>query len=71
MEEKSLAYELLQEVKHTNKRLFVICIVELVMILSMVISFLIYESQFNYSVTDEQVQSVENIDSSEVSQVIN
>ena len=70
MEEKSLAYELLQEVKNTNKRLFIICIVELVVIVSMVIGFLIYESQYEY--TDETyTQEAYDIDSSDVTQTIN
>lgn len=69
MEEKSLAYELLEEVKHSNKRLFVIAIVELIIIVSMFVGFLVYESQFDYSATMEQTQ--ENIDSSTATQSIN
>lgn len=63
MEEKSLAYELLQEVKRTNKRLFIICLVELAIIISMAIGFLIYESQYEYS--DETYQYVEDTDMQE------
>ena len=69
--ENSLAYELLQEVKRTNKRLFVIVIVELVIIISMFIGILIYESQFNYETSVEQSQETENVESSELTQTIN
>ncbi len=58
--ENSLAYELLQEVKRTNKRLFIIAIVELAIIVSMAIGFLIYESQYEYS--DESYQYVDDTD---------
>jgi capsular polysaccharide biosynthesis protein len=47
MENLSIAYELLRELKHTNKRIFIICIVEAVIIVSMVIGFFVYESQYN------------------------
>ena len=65
--ENSLAYELLQEVKRTNKRLFVIVIVELAIIVSMIVGFLIYESQFQYSTTEETyTQETSNNDSSSI-----
>lgn len=57
-EEKSLAYELLQEVKHTNKRLFIISLVELAIIVGIIIGFFIYESQFEYS--NENYQFMED-----------
>lgn len=70
--ENSLAYELLQEVKRTNKRLFTIVIVELVIIISMFIGILIYESQFQYSTTEETyTQETSNNDSSNITQSIN
>jgi len=69
--ENSLAYELLQEVKRTNKRLFTIVIVELVIIISMFIGILIYESQFSYETSVEQSQETENVESSELTQTIN
>lgn len=70
--ENSLAYELLQEVKRTNKRLFVIVIVELAIIVSMIVGFLIYESQFQYSTTEETyTQETSNNDSSNITQSIN
>jgi hypothetical protein len=47
MENLSIAYELLRELKHTNKRIFIISIVEAVIIVSMVIGFFVYESQYN------------------------
>ena len=53
-EKNSLAYELLQEVKHTNKRLFIISLVELAIIVGIIIGFFIYESQFEYSTSTEE-----------------
>lgn len=58
MEEKSIAYELLQEVKRTNKRLFILAIVELVIIVSMITGFLIYLNQYDYVATDELYQDI-------------
>lgn len=52
-EEKSLAYLLLEDLKKTNKRIFVICIIEAIIIISMFIGFLIYESQFETIVEGE------------------
>lgn len=69
MEEKSMAYELLQEVKHTNKRLFIICLVELLIIVSMAIGFLVYESQYNFEA--EETYTQETNDSSDITQTIN
>lgn len=69
MEEKSLAYELLEEVKKTNKRLFILCIVELVIIVGIVVGHFIYESQ--YELVDETyTQEVSDNDSSSVTQSI-
>jgi len=58
MEEKSIAYELLQEVKRTNKRLFILAIVELTIIVSMITGFLIYLNQYDYVATDELYQDI-------------
>ena len=63
MEENSLAYELLKEVKNTNKRLFIICLVELVIIISMAIGFLIYESQYEYE--SETYQTIDDTEMQE------
>ena len=52
-EEKSLAYLLLEDLKKTNKRIFVICIIEAIIIISMFIGFLIYQSQFETIVEGE------------------
>lgn len=70
MEEKSIAYELLQEVKKTNKRLFILAIAELTIIVSMITGFLIYESQYNLT-TEEYTQETTDIDSSDITQSIN
>lgn len=60
MEEKSLAFEMLQEIKRSNKRWFIIAIVELIIIIGMIIGFLVYESQYEYGETDEIYQYVDN-----------
>lgn len=52
-EEKSLAYLLLEDLKKTNKRIFVICIIEAIIIISMFVGFLIYQSQFETIVEGE------------------
>lgn len=71
-EKNSLAYELLQEVKHTNKRLFIISLVELAIIVGIIIGFFIYESQFEYSTsTEEYTQETYDNDSSDITQTIN
>lgn len=71
-EEKSIAYLLLEDLKRTNKRIFIICIIEAIIIISMFIGFLIYESQ--YEIIDETTtleQYQEDIDNSSMSGVIN
>ena len=66
--EQSLAYELLSEIKKTNKRLFVMSIIEMVVIVSMIIGFIAYESQFEYVSDVSQTQEV--YDSSNIVQSI-
>lgn len=68
MEEKSIAYELLQEVKKTNKRLFILAIVELVVIVSMITGFLIYLNQYEFATEETYTQEIEN--SAEANQII-
>ena len=45
-EEKTLASELLQELKATNKRLFVSLIVVIILWFATIVGFVIYESQY-------------------------
>ena len=71
MEERSLAYEMLEEIKKSNKRWFTIAMIELVIIVGIVIGFFVYESQFAYVTTTEQTQETEFVDSSNVTQTIN
>ncbi len=44
--EHSIAFEMLQEIKKSNKRWFIIALVELAIIVSMVVGYFVYESQF-------------------------
>lgn len=57
---ESLAYELLKELKSTNKRLFIVCLVEFVIIVSMIIGFFIYESQYSYESVEDVYQYTED-----------
>ena len=52
MEEKSIASEMLSELKKTNKRWFLICVFLLISLLGSNIAWLIYESQYEYVTTD-------------------
>lgn len=71
VEKNSLAYELLQELKRSNKRWFIIAMIELVIIVGMIIGFFIYESQFEYVTTTENTQELTSTDSSDITQTIN
>lgn len=75
MDEHSLAYEMLEEIKKSNKRWFAIAIIELVIIVGMVVGFFIYESQFEYvtetTTTVEQNQETDDVNSSSMSQSVN
>lgn len=62
MEEKTLATEMLHELKLNMRRWFIIAIVELVLLVGSNIGWLIYESQYETTTTDEQV--IEDIDNS-------
>jgi hypothetical protein len=69
--ENSLAYEMLKEIKASNKRLFIIAIVEMVVIISMFVGILIYESQFEYVSSETTTQELTSTDSDNISQTIN
>lgn len=66
----SLAYEILKENKILTKRLFVICIIEFFIIVGMIIGFFIYESQYEYTTTEEYTQETYENDSSNITQNI-
>lgn len=61
MEEKSLAMEMLQELKKANKRNFAIIVILLVALVGSNIAWLVYQSQFE-TVVEETVQTVESSD---------
>ena len=61
MEEKSLAMEMLQELKKANKRNFAIIVILLVVLVGSNIAWLVYESQYE-TVVEETVQTVESSD---------
>ena len=68
-ENHSLAYELLEEVKRSNdkleksnKRWFIIALVELAIIVSIVIGFVWYENQYETTASEDTYQYVDNTD---------
>ena len=71
MEENSLAYEMLKEIKSSRKNIFAIAVIEAIIIAILIVGFFIYESQFDYETSVEQTQKVEDIDASDVNQTIN
>jgi hypothetical protein len=68
MEDKSFAFEMLKELKTQNRRQHILIIILIFVIVSMIIGFFIYESQFE-TITDE-TQAIENIDQSDNSSFI-
>lgn len=68
MEDKSFAFEILKELKTQNRRQHILIIILIFVIVSMIIGFFIYESQFE-TITDE-TQTIENIDQSDNSSFI-
>lgn len=58
-EEKSLAYEMLQELKKSSKRWFIIAIMLFVGLIGSNVAWLIYESQYSY-VDETSIQTVED-----------
>lgn len=62
MEKENLAMEMLRELKQNSRRWFIIAIIELVLLVGSNIGWLIYESQYETTTTDEQV--MEDIDNS-------
>lgn len=66
--ENSLAYELLQELKRSSKRWFIVSIIELTIIVSMIIGFFIYESQYSYETTEDIYQYNEETEYSTIDQ---
>lgn len=67
MEEKTLALEMLKELKAQSKRWFIIAIVELVLLVGSNIGWLIYESQYE-TITDEQTQEAYYNDNTTITQ---
>lgn len=68
--ENSLAYELLQELKRSSKRWFIVSIIELTVIISMIIGFFIYESQYSYETTEDIYQYTDKTEYSTIDQSI-
>lgn len=70
MEEKSLAMEMLQELKKANKRNFAIIVILLVALVGSNIAWLVYESQYEVVAETESIQSIEgsDIDNTEITQ---
>jgi len=71
MEKENLAMEMLRELKQNSRRWFIIAIVELVLLVGSNIGWLIYESQYETTTTDEQVmEDIDNSNNSNYTQTI-
>ena len=71
MGERSLATEMLHELKQNSRRWFIIAIVELVLLVGSNIGWLIYESQYETTTTDEQaMEDIDNSNNSNYTQTI-
>lgn len=72
MEEKTLALEMLKELKAQSKRWFIIAVIELVLLVGSNIGWLIYESQYEEITTEEQyIEDISNSTNSNYTQTIN
>lgn len=60
MEEKSIAFEMLEELKRSSKRWFIIALVELAIIVSIVIGYFVYQASLEQ--LEETYQYVEDTD---------
>lgn len=74
MEEKTLATEMLHELKLNMRRWFIIAIIELVILVASNIGWLIYESQYEEITTEETTEYSQdantNGDNSPIEQII-
>lgn len=68
MEEKSLAMELLQDMKKTNKRMFTLLVIILILWFATIGSFVWYINQFDF--VTETTQEMTDIDNSTATQTI-
>lgn len=68
MEEKSLAMELLQDMKKTNKRMFALLVIILILWFATIGSFVWYINQFDF--VTETTQEMTDIDNSTATQTI-
>ena len=62
MEDTSFAFEMLKELKAQNRRQHILIIILIAVIVTMVVGFFLYESQFE-TITDE-VQTIEDVQDS-------
>ena len=66
MEEKSLAYELIQDARKQNKRTFILLIIVLALWFSTIIGFIWYINQFDYATeTTQEMSDINNSNSSQ------
>lgn len=68
MEEKSLAMELLQDMKKTNKRMFALLVIILILWFATIGSFIWYINQFDF--VTETTQEMTDINNSTTTQTI-
>ena len=66
MEERSLAYELIQDARKQNKRTFALLIIVLVLWFSTIFGFIWYINQFDYATeTTQEMSDINNSNSSQ------
>lgn len=66
MEEKSLAYELIQDARKQTKRTFILLIIVLVLWFSTIFGFIWYINQFDYATeTTQEMNDINNSNSSQ------
>ena len=66
MEERSLAYELIQDARKQNKRTFILLIIVLALWFSTIFGFIWYINQFDYvTETTQEMSDINNSNSSQ------
>lgn len=66
MEEKSLAYELIQDARKQNKRTFILLIIVLALWFATIFGFIWYINQFDYvTETTQEMSDINNSNSSQ------
>lgn len=72
LEENTFAFEMLKELKVSSKRWFIVSVILLIALIGTNIAWLIYESKFESTITEEQlIEDIDNSNNSQYTQTIN